>query len=358
MARAVAIIGAAGLTGKELLLWFGRHPEVVPVHITSDQNAGQTLREVFPALDGLPFADLEFKKHSDPLPSEALVFLAVPNDTSLALVPQLRGAGHSIVDLSGSFRLSDTARFKRYYGLDHDAPAELKERVFGIPEIFRERIRSAQFVSNPGCYATGAIVPLHLLGELRAEIDFVSVDAKSGVSGAGGRVEGAGFAFTGVNENFRAYKVQKHQHQPEIEEFSFFGMETPPPDLVFVPHLLPVYRGILSTITIRWKDRAPADLAERFRAVCADEPFLRFYDQPEAVELLKVQNTNFLDFGLCSEGRTTVIVSALDNLLKGAAGQAIQNMNLLLGLPETTGLIADPPAQGTAATTAASTMAG
>lgn len=334
----VAIIGAAGLTGRELLLWFGRHEAVEPVHITSDQHAGQTLGNVFPALGGLSYAGLPFKKHADPIPDGTLIFLATPNQTSLDLVPRYFAEDRKVIDLSGSFRLSDADIFNRYYGLEHTATDLLQQRVFGIPEIFRARIPGAKLVSNPGCYSTGSILPLYLLGEARQELDFVSIDAKSGVSGAGGRVEGAGFAFAGVNENFRAYKIQKHQHQPEIEEYSFTGMNGNRPDLVFTPHLLPVYRGILSTITLRWKTAAPADLEDRLRAACLNEPFLRFAEQPEDVELSKIQNTNFLDIGLRTEGRTTVIVSALDNLLKGAAGQAIQNMNLMLGRPETEGL--------------------
>ncbi len=333
----VAIIGAAGLTGRELLLWLGRHPRVRAVHITSDQHAGRPLREVIPQLDGLPSADLVFKQHAEPLPPVQVVFLAVPNENALELVPRLVDAGNKVIDLSGSFRLSDPEVFRKYYGLEHTARHLLERRVFGLPELFRADIRKATLVANPGCYPTGAIVPLFLAGDLRREIDFVSIDAKSGVSGAGGRVEGGGFAFTGVNENFRAYKIQKHQHQPEIEEFAFAGAGQRP-DLVFTPHLLPIYRGILTTITIHWKQAAPADLTDRYRAACAAEPFLRFAREPEDVDLARVQYTNFIDMGLRSVGRTTVLVSALDNLLKGAAGQAIQNMNLMLGLPETAGL--------------------
>ncbi len=178
------------------------------------------------------------------------------------------------------------------------------------------------------------------LQRLRSEV----IDAKTGVSGAGGRTEDGGFLFHKVYENFRAYKILSHQHQPEIEEYAAAGLpgsekHTARVPVVFTPHLLPLYRGILSTIVLIWDGPAPADLADRFRERCAAEPFLRFCETPEAVELSRVQNTNYVDLGLRSDGATTVIVSAIDILVKGAAGQAIQNLNLMLGLPETAGLL-------------------
>lgn len=335
--KEIAIIGAAGYTGQELIRLLADHPEVRCTHITSNQSEGQKVSDVFPALDGK--LDLVFKKHDAPLPHKIPVFLAVPNESSLELVPGLVAAGHPVVDLSGSYRLHNLEKFEKYYNLKHTSFDLLQEAVYGIPEIFREKIKAARVVSNPGCYPTSAIVPLYMLGDLRKEIDFISIDAKSGVSGAGGRVEGPGFSFAGVHENFRAYKILKHQHQPEIEEYGAWGMGGELPELVFTPHLLPLFRGILTTTVIRWKGQAPVDLEERVRNFVNGEPFLRMAASPEAVELTKVQNTNFLDLGLRSEGRTTVIVSAIDNLQKGAAGQAIQNMNLILGIDETAGLL-------------------
>lgn len=347
----VAIIGAGGFTGHELLSLMRSHPRLRPVHITSNAYDGRSLSEVFPDLDGAFLTDdssaseLVFSRHDAPLPERIPVFLAVPNETSLELVPGLLEAGHSIVDLSGSFRLHDNEAFERCYKLKH-TPASahaMRQAVFGMPEILRDTIRGAQFVSNPGCFATGAVIPLALLGDFRNNLQSVVIDAKSGVSGAGGRTEDGGFVFHKVHENFRAYKVMGHQHQPEIEEYAATGMSATsgaPTGLsvIFTPHLLPLFRGILTTIVLIWDGPAPAGLEEQIRKRCAAEPYIRFRETPEMVELIPVQNTNYLDIGLRSQSNTTVIVTALDNLIKGAAGQAIQNLNLMLGFPETTGL--------------------
>lgn len=335
MKQPVAIMGAAGFTGKELLKLLSKHPEMEAVHITSNQHAGRKIQDVFPDLSFL--SDMVFKNHEDHLPEKIPVFLAVPNETSLELVPALLQRGHKVVDLSGSFRLSSRELFEKYYKINHHSFSLIKERVFGLPEMFRDTIKKANLVANPGCYPTGSIIPLHLLKTLHENISFVSIDAKSGVSGAGGRVEDAGFSFNSVHENFRAYKILKHQHQPEIEEFSFFQSESKPP-LVFTPHLLPLFRGILSTIVIHWKTEVK-DPGSIMRDTLKQEPFIRFYDEPEQIELSRVQNTNFIDISQRTEGRITVVVSALDNLQKGAAGQAIQNMNLMLGFTETSGLL-------------------
>ncbi|MCR9143044.1 MAG: N-acetyl-gamma-glutamyl-phosphate reductase [bacterium] len=349
----VAVIGAGGFTGHELLTLMRAHPRLYPVHITSNAYEGRRLSDVFPDLDGADNG-LTFSRHDAPLPDGVPVFLAVPNDTSLALVPDLLQAGHPVVDLSGSFRLHDGRAFEERYKLKHTpaSAAAMSQAVFGMPEILRDSIRGAQFVSNPGCFPTGAVIPLAFLGAARQDLQSVVVDAKSGVSGAGGRTEDGGFVFHKVHENFRAYKILGHQHQPEIEEYAALGMpgttgaiampsaEAPPTlPVVFTPHLLPLFRGILSTIVLIWKSTPPADLAERLRHRCESEPFIRFRDTPEAVELASVQNTNYLDLGLRTSGNTTVIVTAIDNLIKGAAGQAIQNLNLMLDFPETAGLL-------------------
>ena len=332
----VAIIGAGGFTGRELLQILAGHPRIRPAHITSNQYAGKKIGEIFPDLDGR--LDLVFERHDASLPANMPIFLAVPNQTSLDLVPGLVEKGHKVVDLSGSFRLHDRDVFQQYYKLEHTAFDLMDKVVFGLPELFREQLKFAELVSNPGCFSTGAIVPLFLLGELRDELEDVIIDAKSGVSGAGGRTEDAGFAFNAVHENFRAYKILRHQHQPEIQEYAAAGTKLDFP-IIFTPHLLPVFRGILSTIVLRWKNQAPANLLEKVRTAITDEPFIRLYETPEEIELSRVQNSNYLDISLRSEGRHTVMVSALDNLVKGAAGQAVQNLNLMLGYDEKAGLI-------------------
>lgn len=331
----VGIIGGAGFTGRELLLLLTEHPHLSPRFVTSNLHAGKSVAEVFPLLEGK--SELTFRGHEESPPPGIPLFLAVPNDTALALVPELHARGHRLVDLSGAFRLHDREIFQKFYRLEHTAFDLLPRVVYGMPELFRADIRSAAIISNPGCYATAAILPLFLLGRYREELIDIVIDAKSGVSGAGGRTEDAGYSFNSVHENFRAYKVLAHQHQPEIQEYAAAGTHIDF-EIAFIPHLLPLFRGILSTTILTWRDRAPDGLESLFRQAAAGEPFLRFLNAPEEVTLSRVQHTNFLDIGIRSEGRRTIIVSALDNLVKGAAGQAIQNMNLIMGMPEEAGL--------------------
>jgi N-acetyl-gamma-glutamyl-phosphate reductase len=339
----VAILGAGGLTGRELLRWMLRHPVLRPIHITSDQYAGQALSAVFPELDEPVYASLRFSKHADVIPAGIPVFLATPNKESAELAPRLCQEGHAVVDLSGSFRLHDVTVFEKVYGFTHPHFDWTSKSVYGMPELFRSEIATARIekkiLANPGCYPTSVLGALAPLSGILNKSSCIIVDSKSGVSGAGGRVEDAGFSFGGIYENFRAYRILKHQHEPEIvEQLGRAGHFTP--DLVFTPHLLPVFRGILSTIVIVWNNPPDADQLETMvRKHCDAEPFLRFRSTPEEVELKRVQNTNFIDIGIRSRGNKTVVVSALDNLVKGAAGQAIQNLNLMLGLPETSGLL-------------------
>lgn len=335
----IGILGGAGLTGKELLHLLSRHPGMRPVHITSDRHAGLTVSQVFPDIPA-DFGDLVFSSHDDPIQDGIPVFLAVPNETSMSVVPRLMMQGHPIVDLSGSFRLHNRDIFEKYYKLNHTAFHLMEEQVFGLPEIFRSKIPGAKLIANPGCYPTGSILPLFFLGDYRNQIRSIVIDAKSGVSGAGGRVEDAGFSFNSVHENFRAYKILSHQHQPEIQEYSASGLPQGFPfPIVFTPHLLPLYRGILSTIVIHWNENAPENLISFLEERTAREPFVRIMKTPEEVQLSRVQNTNFVDISARSMDNVSVIVSAIDNLQKGAAGQAIQNMNLILGFNETDGLL-------------------
>lgn len=337
MKEKLAIIGGGGLTGRELLKLLAHHDGFEVVHITSNQVNGKTLQEVFPSEAYLP--PLTFAKHESEIPKECTVILATPNEASLSMAPKLLKQGHRVLDLSGTFRLHDQAKFEAAYKFPHTAFDLMEEVVFGIPELFRKKIRGAKFVSNPGCFSTSAILPVALLGELRKKITGpVIVDSKSGVSGAGGRTEEITFAYTHVYENFRAYKILSHQHEPEIAEYMATGSE--PLELVFTPHLLPVYRGILSTIYINFKEGIKeSDILNQYQSSMAGETFLRLLPTPEAVELRNVQNTNFLDIGMRVRGNMLVIVSALDNLGKGAAGQALQNLNLMHGLDEGKGLV-------------------
>ncbi|EMJ66775.1 MULTISPECIES: N-acetyl-gamma-glutamyl-phosphate reductase [Leptospira] len=333
----ISILGAGGLTGKELLLLLSRQKEHEVVHITSDKLAGKTLAEVFPEI---PFPkNLTFHKHETTIPSKSLVVLAVPNNVSIESAPKFLDSGHKVIDLSGVYRLHNQEIFEKAYQLKHTQFSYVDKAVFGIPEIFRDKLKNADFVSNPGCFSTSVILPVFLLNELRKNLrPRVIADSKSGVSGAGGRTEDAGYSYTGVYENFRAYKILSHQHEPEIKEYIYTNSGLPEPEIVFTPHLLPVYRGILSTIVLEFDTESSADPISVLQKSCKNEPFLRILKTPEEIELKRVQHTNFLDISARKRGNTLVVVSALDNLVKGAAGQALQNINLMTGTKEILGL--------------------
>ena len=333
------ILGAGGYTGQELLRLLQNHPHLNPVHISSDTYAGKTIEDVFP---GLKKSRLVFKKHIEAVPKDLPVFLALPDKASLKKVPELLAQGNPLVDLSGAFRLHNKKIWEKNYNLEHTAFEKVDSLIYGLPELFREEIKKTKAVSNPGCYPTSALLPLLpvLTSGLGSQLISIDIQACSGVSGAGGRVEGQGFSFSNVYENFRAYKVLKHQHEPEIEEYAAksCGQKLPFP-ITFIPHLLPIQRGILATIIFHWKAEAPPDIEGLFYRFSQKEKFIRFYKSPEEVELSRVQNTNYLDMAVRSRGSVSAVISALDNLVKGAAGQAVQNMNLMLGFSEESGLL-------------------
>lgn len=335
----VAILGAGGLTGKQLLELLTIHPHFEVVHITSDKFAGKSLESIFPGI-GKRYGGLSFKTHNAEIPSGALVVLAVPDEVSLSLAPKLLDSGYSVIDLSGVFRLHSKSEFESYYSRVHGSFHLMDRVVYGLPEMNRAQIRGAKFVSNPGCYATSAILPIFMLGELRKKLsNSICISAASGVSGAGGRKEEIAYSFTSVYENYKAYRVLNHQHTPEIVEYSGFGLKEPLPELIFTPHLLPIHTGILTDIVLHFSEDIRLEEIKSEYDKFKSEPFIRFLKEPEDVNLHRIQKTNFLDLGFRLKGRTLVILSALDNLVKGAAGQALQNMNLMAGFPEDSGLL-------------------
>jgi N-acetyl-gamma-glutamyl-phosphate reductase len=268
-----------------------------------------------------------------------IVFLATPPEVSMELAPTMLDAGARVVDLSGAFRLPDPASYKHWYGEEHTAPGLLKEAVYGLPEFCRARIAGARFVSNPGCYPTAAnlaIKPVLDAGVVDLGSGIVC-DAKSGVSGAG-RKPTLKTAFCEVTENFSAYSVLNHRHVPEVLMVS--GIEER--DFSFTAQLLPIGRGILETIYFRARGiESPEALLEIYRRRYQQEKFIRLYKPGEVPDLAGVQRTNFCDIGLKFDAPTgrAVVVCAIDNLVKGAAGQAVQNMNLMLGFDESEGLL-------------------
>lgn len=338
----IGIIGAAGLSGLELLHWLGRHSEVEITLVTSTKYQGRPVCEAFPHL---PNCKLVFQPNDTDVSGCDAVFLAVPNKASLEWTPKLLDQGVRVIDLSGVYRLRDTASFEKHYRLSHTSPELLQEAVFGLPEYFRENIPKARVVANPGCYPTGVLLGLLPFGELLGGLaSSPIIDAKSGVSGAGGRVENDATNYMEVNENFKAYKVFAHQHQPEIQQY--LADLTPYRadelgEVIFTPHLLPVNRGILSTIYLRFQSPVDAEqVRASFQGFAEQNAFVHLLPEGQLPDLKASSHSNRCVTGLSGDAtrRNWIAVTSIDNLVKGASGQAIQNLNLMFGLPETAGL--------------------
>jgi N-acetyl-gamma-glutamyl-phosphate reductase len=339
----IGVLGASGYTGAELVRMLLRHPRAEIVLLTADRSAGKAMRDVFPQfspyalptlarIDGLDWA----KAGLD------VAFCALPHATTQKVIKELlaKSPATKVVDLSADFRLHDTAVYAKWYGHEHHAPELQKEAVYGLTEIHRREIRHARLVANPGCYTSCAELPLIPLIKNKAiDLDEIVVDAKSGATGAGRSAKEA-MLFTEVSEGFHAYGVGKHRHMAELDqELSLAaGREVV---VTFTPHLVPMNRGILSTIYVRGKrGRTPADLHALLLKFYAKEPFVHVLPFGETPATRHVRGSNMTFIGVADDripGRA-IVVSALDNLVKGASGQAIQNMNLVMGWPETMGL--------------------
>ena len=343
MKARVGVLGASGYTGSECIRLLLRHPQVEIALLTADRKAGQQMRDVFPHFSPFPLPKLV---PIDGLDWRALdldlAFCALPHATTqkvvkhiLAEAPQIK-----VVDLSADFRLADPAAYGRWYGGEHHAPELQHEAVYGLVEVHRERIKSARLVANPGCYTTCAQLPLLPLIAARAiDLDEIVIDAKSGMTGAG-RAAKENMLFSEVSEGFHAYGVGHHRHMAELDqEFSAAaGREV---IVTFTPHLVPMNRGILSTIYARaLGGRSAQDLHAILAKAYAGEPFVHVLPYGEMPQTRHVRGSNMTFIGITADrikGRA-ILGSALDNLVKGASGQAVQNMNLMLGFPETTGL--------------------
>jgi N-acetyl-gamma-glutamyl-phosphate reductase len=338
----IGVLGASGYTGAELVRLLLRHPHVEIALLTADRKAGQAMREVFPQFSHI---DLPKLVSIDAVDWKAqaldLVFGALPHATTQTVITDLLGKAPStkVVDLSADFRLRDVETYARWYGHPHQAVALQKEAVYGLVEIHRDKIKSARLVANPGCYTSCAQLPLVPLIKAKAiDLDEIVVDAKSGVTGAG-RAAKENMLFSEVSEGFNAYGVGHHRHMAELDqEFSAAaGREVV---VTFTPHLVPMNRGILSTIYVRGLGKTPQDLHGLLATFYAAEPFVHVLPFGELPQTRHVRGSNMTYIGVTADrikGRA-IIISALDNLVKGASGQAVQNMNLLLGFPETTGL--------------------
>ena len=330
----VGIVGYTGYSGAELVRLLGQHSHAEPVLMAhrDDKSASRIRGANGPAR--IPATSEAVRAESI-----AAVFLATPPEVSMDLAPGLLDAGARVIDLSGAFRLGTAENYKAWYKADHAQPALLAEAVYGLPEFCRDRIRAARLLSNPGCYPTAAnlaIRPLIEAGAVDRACGIVC-DAKSGVSGAG-RKASLTNAFCEVTENFSAYSILHHRHVPEVLRVS--GLEER--EFSFTAQLLPLDRGILETIYFRAQGVSSAeDLLAIYEKRYAGEPFIRLYEPGHAPDLHAVARTNFCDLGVIYDVKTNraVVVSAIDNLVKGAAGQAIQNMNLMFGFPEPEALL-------------------
>lgn len=340
--KKVGLVGVTGYTGMELTRILLGHPGMRLTQVTSRKEAGQALQGIYPFLQGMPLGELSITLPDSAYLAEQcdLVFLAVPHGTAMEMAAELRGNGVKVVDLSADFRLRSRETYESWYNVPHTRPTLLPEAVYGLPELYAEQIAGAGLVANPGCYPTSAILALYpaVKEGLIASGDLV-IDAKSGTSGAG-RKAGVGTLFCEVSDTFRAYNLTKHRHTPEIEqELSVAaGREI---RLSFNTHLLPINRGILTTAYA--KLTPGVDLAQVqacYRDFYSGKRWVRLLPAGTLSETRWVRGTNFCDIGLITDPRTErlIVVSAIDNLCRGASGQAVANANLMLGLDADAGL--------------------
>lgn len=339
-----AIIGATGYTGQELLRYLLRHPGAALTHCTSESSAGKSIFEVHPTLSTLKREDRILQKANvERIARDTdVAFLCLPHAQSARMGKQLLARGLKVIDLSADYRLKSAAEYKRWYGIAHPNPELLKKAVYGLPELHRNEIADADLIANPGCYATTSILSaLPLVAAGWADPSSIVIDAKSGVSGAGRKAENRTL-FCEDNENFLAYAVANHRHAPEIEQELNLRAKGGKVSLTFVPHLLPINRGILATVYAKLKRNVSNQaLWDAYHEFYREEPFVQVLPLGQFPEVRAVQFTNFCQIGVRVDerNRRAVIVGTLDNLGKGASSQAVQNMNLRFGLDERSGLI-------------------
>jgi len=338
----IGVLGASGYTGAELLRLLIPHPHVAIVLLTADRRAGLVMADVFPQFAPYPLPKLTALDAADwPALGLDLVFCALPHGTTQQVIKNLvaRAPHTKIVDLSADFRLADPVAYARWYGHAHAAPELQPQAVYGLTEIYRHEIKAARLVANPGCYTTCAELALIPLLKAKAiDADEIVIDAKSGVTGAG-RTPREDMQFAEVSEGFHAYGVGHHRHMAELDqEFSrAAGRDV---IVTFTPHLVPMNRGILSTIYVRGLSASAQDLHALLAKAYADEPFVHVLPFGKLPQTRHVRGSNITMIGIAQDrvGGRAIIGAALDNLTKGASGQAVQNMNLMLGFPETAGL--------------------
>ena len=350
--KKVAIVGASGYSGEELVKLLLNHPHAELTAVTSRQYAGQTLAQIFPKFANHPKARaLKFSEpDAESLAKQAdIVFLALPHGVAAEFAIPLLKAGVVVIDLSADFRLKSAEVYKDFYAHDHPAPELLARSVYGLPEVYREQIKQASLIASPGCYPTSILLPLiPLLKASLIKPNGIIADSMSGVSGAGRKAE-LDYLFVECNESVRPYGVPKHRHLSEIEEQLSLAAGAPV-TIQFTPHLIPVNRGILTTLYLAPEKHftnaaemftLTGQITECYHKAYGNEPFVRLLEGKALPDTKNVVGTNVCEFAWRLDPRTgrLIVMSAEDNLVKGASGQAVQSMNILCGYPETAGLI-------------------
>ncbi|MFN0159224.1 MAG: N-acetyl-gamma-glutamyl-phosphate reductase [Bacteroidota bacterium] len=334
----VAIIGASGYSGAELVRLLARRADVRLTHLIASSSAGKRFDDMYPAMTGITDIILEPLDYGR-LQDTDIAFVALPSGEGMKVVPELLRTVPKVIDLGGDFRLPNVRLYEEFYNHTHLAPSLLTCARYGLPELNRKTIRDARLVANPGCYSTSAILALYpaVASGIISE-NHIVVNSLSGISGAG-RSAKQEMSFTELNENAKAYKIGTHQHTPEME-WALESATSKKVQLSFVPHLIPITRGIYTTIHADLcQNLSSEEVIALYRSYYSNEPFVRVRDQ--APQIKHVVQTNYCDIHVVVDARTNqlIITSVIDNLIKGAAGQAIQNLNIMLGVPEQTGLI-------------------
>ncbi len=335
-----AICGGSGYTGAELLRILSGHPEVEITAVTSEKSAGKKVTDLFPHLHKYAHLVYELLDKEKILQKADLFFMALPHAASQEAVDYFFKNGKKVIDLSADYRISDAAVYEEWYKTPHNYKDTLNKAVYGLPELHREEIKNARLIANPGCYPTSAILGLYpAIKEGIIDIENIIIDSKSGTSGAGRKAD-IGFSYCEVNEGFKAYGIGVHRHTPEIEQ-ELSGIAGKKITINFTPHLVPMDRGIISTMYGKMlKKIDTADMLSVYKKFYDAETFVNVLDEEVFPNAKNIRGSNYCDIGLKVNKRTNtlIIVSAIDNLAKGASGQAVQNMNIMMGFKETTAL--------------------
>ncbi|MEW6068456.1 MAG: N-acetyl-gamma-glutamyl-phosphate reductase [Nitrospirota bacterium] len=336
----VFICGGSGYAGGELLRILSSHPDVIVTGVTSERSAEKSVSELFPNLYKCSSLKYEQLKPEKILERADVFFLALPHAKSQEAVDFFFRNGKKVIDLSADYRLRDPKIYEEWYKVPHKFQTTLKQAVYGLPELYRKKIADAKLIANPGCYPTGAILGLYpALKHKIIDINSICIDSKSGISGAG-RTSDNKFSYCEINEGFKAYAIASHRHTPEIEQ-ELSAIARRDIKVNFTPHLAPFDRGILTTIYARLSKKVENEkIIDIYKKIYSEEPFIRVLDKGIFPNVKNVRGTNLCEIGLVVNKRTgtLIIVTAIDNLVKGASGQAVHNMNIMMGFDEKTGL--------------------